>query len=137
MAKTLEQQQQDRARMQKMYFEGLEGEKVFELWESFDPELALDLTHFVSGNMYAREKIPHKTRQLAVVAALTVMDHGEELRVHIYGALNVGCTPQEIAEVIFQMFIYAGAPVVNSGLKALRDVMQDRGMTLGEITEET
>ena len=127
MAKSRDEMQRDRERIQKLYFEGLEGEKVFDLWASFDPELALDLTHFVSGTMYPREKIPHTTRQLAVVAALTVMERHEELRVHIYGALNVGCTKEEIAEVIFQMFTYAGAPVVNSGLKALRDVLKDRG----------
>jgi|TARA_B110000263_G_C15044289_1_gene389993 4-carboxymuconolactone decarboxylase len=128
MAKSLENQQKDRAKIQKLYFNGLKGEKVFDLWESFDSELALDLTHFISGSMYAREKIPHKTRQLTVVAALTVMGKPEELQVHIYGALNVGCKPDEIAEVIFQMFTYAGAPAVNDGLKALREVMNNRDL---------
>ena len=130
MAKSLEDQKKDRARIQKLYFTGLQGEKVFELWESFDPELALDLTHFISGNMYSREKIPHTTRQLAVVAALTAMEKTDELRVHIWGAINVGCAPQEIAEVIFQMFVYAGAPAVSSGLKALRSVMEERGLEM-------
>ena len=128
MAKSLENQQKDRAKIQKLYFNGLKGEKVFDLWESFDSELALDLTHFISGSMYAREKIPHTTRQLTAVAALTVMGKPEELQVHIYGALNVGCKPDEIAEVIFQMFTYAGAPAVNDGLKALREVMNNRDL---------
>ena len=101
---------------------------MFDLWESFDSELALDLTHFISGSMYAREKTSHKTRQLTVVAALTVMGKSEELQVHIYGALNVGCKPDEIAEVIFQIFTYAGAPAVNDGLKALREVINNRDL---------
>ncbi|NNE84580.1 MAG: carboxymuconolactone decarboxylase family protein [Alphaproteobacteria bacterium] len=136
MAKSLEDQKIDRARIQKLYFEGLQGEKVFDLWESFDPELALDLTHFVSGTLYAREKIPHTTRQLTVIAALTAMEKTEELRVHIWGAINVGCTPEEIAEVIFQMFTYAGAPAVNSGLKALRAVMDERGLQMAHTQEQ-
>ena len=130
MAKSLEDQKKDRARIQKLYIDGLQGEKVFDLWESFDPELALDLTHFVSGTMYSREKISHKTRQLVAISALTAMEKREELRVHIYGAINVGCKPDEIAEVIFQMFTYCGAPAVNSGLKALRSVMDERGLKL-------
>jgi 4-carboxymuconolactone decarboxylase len=136
MAKSLDDQKKDRARIQKLYFEGLQGEKVFDLWKSFDPELALDLTHFVSGTLYAREKIPHTTRQLTVVAALTAMEKTEELRVHIWGAINVGCTPEEIAEVIFQMFTYAGAPAVNSGLKALRSVMDERGLQMAHTQEQ-
>ena len=136
MPKSLEDQKKDRARIQKLYFEGLQGEKVFDLWESFDPELALDLTHFVSGTLYAREKIPHTTRQLTVVAALTAMEKHEELRVHIWGAINVGCTPEEIAEVIFQMFTYAGAPAVNGGLKALRSVMDERGLQMAHTQEQ-
>ena len=130
MAKSLEDQKKDRARIQNLYFDGLQGEKVFDLWKSFDPELALDLTHFVSGNMYSREKISHKTRQLITISALTAMEKTEELRVHIYGALNVGCKPDEIAEVIFQMFTYCGATAVNSGLKALRSVLNERGLNL-------
>lgn len=135
MVKSLENQQKDRAKIQKLYFNGLKGEKVFDLWDSFDSELALDLTHFISGSMYAREKIPHKTRQLTVIAALTVMGKLEELKVHIYGALNVGCKPDEIAEVIFQMFTYAGAPAVNDGLKALRAVMNKKGLENQNLEE--
>ena len=103
MAKSLEDQKKDRARIQKLYFDGLQGEKVFDLWESFDPELALDLTHFVSGTMYSREKISHKTRQLVAISALTAMEKREELRVHIYGAINVGCKPDEIADEVFHI----------------------------------
>ena len=80
--------------------------------------------------MYSREKISHKTRQLITISALTAMEKTEDLRVHIYGALNVGCKPDEIAEVIFQMFTYCGAPAVNSGLKALRSVLNERGLNL-------
>jgi 4-carboxymuconolactone decarboxylase len=77
--------------------------------------------------MYAREKIPHKTRQLVTVAALTVLSRLEELRLHIQAALNVGCNPREIAEVIFQTAIYGGMPATNQGLKTLKSVLEERG----------
>ncbi len=110
-----------------MYFEGWKGEKPFELWRSFEEEFAKELSLFVTGHMYARERIPHKTRQLVTIAALTVLGREEELKLHIHAALNVGCTPQEVAEVIFQMAVYGGVPAMNSALKSLREVLQNRG----------
>ena len=111
----------------KKYFEGYKGERPYELWKTFDKELAKDLSLFITGQMYAREKIPHKTRQLVAVAGLTVLERSEELKLHIYAALNVGCEPEEVAEVIFQMGIYGGMPVVNSALNCLKDVLIERG----------
>lgn len=110
-----------------LYFSGVEGEKPFELWRSFDKELGKDLSLFITGKLYAREKVPHPTRQLVTVAVLTVLSRPEELKLHIQAALNVGCAPQEIAEVIFQTFTYGGIPTVNTALKVLRDVLTERG----------
>ena len=110
-----------------LYFKDVDGERPFDLWRAFDQELARDLSLFITGRMYAREKIPHPTRQLVTVAALTVLSRTEELRLHIAAALNVGCTPREIAEVIFQTMVYGGVPAGNSALKVLREVLQQRG----------
>ena len=111
-----------------LYFKDVEGERPFDLWRSFDPELARDLSLFITGQMYAREKIPHTTRQLITVAALTVLSRLDELRLHIQAALNVGCTPQEIAEVIFQTAIYGGMPATNSALKTLKSVLEEKSL---------
>lgn len=111
-----------------LYFEGVSGEKPFDLWRAFDKELARDLSVFITGRMYAREKIPHTTRQFVTVAALTALGQPEELKLHIHAALNVGCAPKEIAEVIFQTAVYAGVPATNTALKALRSVLEEKGM---------
>ncbi|MCP4749163.1 MAG: 4-carboxymuconolactone decarboxylase [Desulfobacteraceae bacterium] len=114
-------------RIAAFYFNGVEEEKPFELWRDFDPELGKELSLFITGRMYGREKIPHTTRQLVTVSVLTVLGHTDELRLHIKAALNVGCTPQQIAEVIFQTFTYAGIPTVNLALKALRSTLKELG----------
>ena len=111
-----------------LYFEGVQDERPFDLWRSFDKDLAKDLSLFITGQMYAREKIPHQTRQLITVAALTVLSRLEELKLHTHAALNVGCTPEEVAEVIFQTAIYGGVPATNQALKVLREVMKEKGM---------
>ena len=111
-----------------LYFKGVQDERPFDLWRSFDKDLAKDLSLFITGQMYAREKIPHKTRQLITVAALTVLSRLEELKLHTHAALNVGCSPDEVAEVIFQTAIYGGVPATNQALKVLREVMKEKGM---------
>lgn len=115
------------AKTAKLYFDGYPDERPFDLWRSFDKDLAKHLSVFITGQMYARERIPHPTRQLVTVAALTVLERCEELKLHIYAALNVGCKSLEIAEVIFQSGIYGGFPVVNQALKVLREVLKERG----------
>lgn len=111
-----------------LYFKDVTGERPYELWKSFDRNLANDLSLFITGQMYAREKIPHATRQLITVAALTVLSRLDELKLHIQAALNVGCKPEEVAEVIFQTCIYGGVPATNSALKVLKGVLEEKGL---------
>jgi 4-carboxymuconolactone decarboxylase len=110
-----------------LYFKDVEGERPYDLWRSFDKDLAKDLSLFITGQMYAREKISHKTRQLITVAALSVLSRLDELQLHIHAALNVGCRPEEIAEVMFQTAIYGGMPATNQALKTLRSVLEQKG----------
>jgi len=119
-------------RTAELYFKGVTGERPFDLWKAFDRDLAKDLSLFITGRMYAREKIPHRTRQLVAVACLTVLSRPDELRLHLHAALNVGCTPAEIAEVVFQTFVYGGMPAANTALKTLKSVLVERGEWDGE-----
>lgn len=103
------------------YFDGYPWDRPYELWRSFDKGLAKDLSLFVTGQMYAREKLPHPTRQLVAVSALTALGRAEELRLHAWAGYNVGLTTDEMAEAIFQVGIYAGLPLVNQALAVLRE----------------
>lgn len=111
-----------------LYFEGVSSEKPYDLWKSFDRGLARDLSMFITGQMYAREVIPHPVRQMVAVATLTVLDKTEELELHLQAALNVGCKPRELAEVIFQTAVYGGVPAMNQGLQVLRKVLQAKDL---------
>lgn len=111
-----------------LYFKGVSSEKPYDLWKSFDRGLARDLSLFITGQMYARQVIPHPTRQMVAVAALTVLEKSEELELHLRAALNVGCRPRELAEVIFQTAVYGGIPAMNQGLQVLRKVLQEQGL---------
>lgn len=111
-----------------LYFKDVSGERPYELWRAFDKDLARDLSLFITGQMYAREKIAHPVSQLVTVAALTVLVRPDELKLHIQAALNVGCAPGEIAEVIFQTMIYGGVPAGNQALKILQEVLEEKDL---------
>ncbi len=115
------------AQIAELYFQDYPGERPYPLWSSFDKGLAKDLSLFVTGQMYARQKLDHPTRQLVTVAALTALGRSDELRLHLWAARNVGCPVRDLAEAIFQVGIYAGMPLVNQALKVLRQVLQERG----------
>jgi 4-carboxymuconolactone decarboxylase len=68
-----------------------------------------------------------KSREIATVAALTALGYAlPQLKVHIHGALNVGCTREEITEVILQMAVYAGFPAALNGMFAAKEVFGER-----------
>lgn len=71
------------------------------------------------------------TRELTTISALTALGNAQpQLKVHIEGALNVGCKPEEIVEVIIQMAVYAGFPSALNGISAAREVFNKRGIKL-------
>ena len=103
--------------------DGRGGEEVLESVRAICPDFAQYLVEFPFGDIYSRPGLDLKKREIAVVAALTAMGNAApQLRVHIAAALHVGCTRQEILEVIMQMAVYAGFPAALNGLFAARDV---------------
>jgi len=103
--------------------DGQAGENVIESLRDITPDFARLLIEFPFGDIYSRPGLDLKTRELAVVAALTALGNAApQLKVHIHGARNVGCSEQEIVEVIMQMAVYAGFPAALNGLFAAKEV---------------
>ncbi len=102
-------------------------EVPYQLWKEFDPELARDLSLFITGNLYSRTVLSLPERQTVAVAALAALQKTDELKVHLHGALNVGVPARKLAETIFQVATYAGFPTMNTALAALKSVLIDRG----------
>jgi 4-carboxymuconolactone decarboxylase len=108
--------------------DGRAGENVVESLRSIAPDFARLLIEFPFGDIYSRPGLDLKSRELAVVAALTAMSNAApQLKVHIHGARNVGCSEQEIVEVIMQMAVYAGFPAALNGLFAAKEVFAQQG----------
>jgi 4-carboxymuconolactone decarboxylase len=107
--------------------DGESGERVIESLKDIAPDFARLLIEFPFGDIYSRPGLDLKSREIAVVAALTALGNASpQLEVHLHGALNVGCSRQEIVEVIMQMAVYAGFPAALNGLSVAKKVFAER-----------
>jgi len=112
--------------------DGKAGERVIAALADIAPDFAKLLIEFPFGDIYSRPQLDLKSREIGVVAALTALGNATpQLKVHIHGALNVGCTRDEVVEIIMQMAVYAGFPAALNGLFAAKEVFAER-----EIAEQ-
>ncbi len=103
--------------------DGQGGQNVVDNLQNIAPDFGRYLIEFAFGDIYTRPGLDLKSREIAVVAALTALGNATpQLKVHLEGALNVGCTKEEIIEVIMQMAVYAGFPAALNGLFAAKEV---------------
>lgn len=107
--------------------DGEAGERVVESLAGIAPDFARYLVEFPFGDIYSRPGLDLKSREIAVVAALTALGNAApQLKVHVHGALNVGVSRTEIVETMMQMAVYAGFPAALNGLAVAREVFEQR-----------
>lgn len=109
--------------------DGEAGTNVINSLRDIAPDFARYLIEFPFGDIYSRPQLDLRSREIAVVAALTAMGTATpQLKVHIEGALNVGVTKEEVVEVIMQMAVYAGFPAALNGLFVAKEVFLSKGL---------
>jgi 4-carboxymuconolactone decarboxylase len=83
------------------------------------------IMEFVFAEVYSREGITLKERQIATLAVQTALGLLPQLKIHMGIALNIGMTPREIEEILIQTAVYAGFPAAMNGYKALSEVVKE------------
>ena len=68
------------------------------------------ITEYCWGSVWDRPGLPRKTRSLINLAMFTALNRPHELKLHLRGALNNGCSKEEIMEVLLQTAVYCGIP---------------------------
>lgn len=107
--------------------DGGAGEQVIESLKDIAPDLGRYTIEFPFGDIYSRPGLDLKSREIATVAALTALGNAQpQLKVHIHAALNVGCTREEVVEIMIQMAVYAGFPAALNGISAAKAVFTER-----------
>ncbi len=107
--------------------DGHAGEKAVDALKNIAPNLARHIIEFGFGDIYSRNILSLKAREIATVAALVALGNAQpqQLKIHIHGALNVGCTRQEVVEIMIQMADYAGFPAALNGTFAAKEVFAE------------
>jgi len=110
----------------KLFGKGIRLNPPYLMWREFDKDLANDFSKFITGNLYSRTVLTLPERQMAACAMLAAIRAGDELKLHVNAALNVGCDPKKLTEIFFQVATYAGMPAVNEALEIYREVLKER-----------
>ncbi|MEH6824356.1 MAG: carboxymuconolactone decarboxylase family protein [Motiliproteus sp.] len=75
------------------------------------------------GSTWQREGLPRTTRSLVTIAMLTALKAPTELKGHVRGALNNGCSVEEIQEVLLHSTVYCGAPAAQEAFRAAQEAI--------------
>jgi 4-carboxymuconolactone decarboxylase len=95
-----------------------------------DPEFVEVFDNFAFDEALGYCELDTRTRLMAVLAALIAQHAVSEYRAMLTGALNVGVTPVEVKEIVYQSVAYVGIGRVFDFLHATNDVLAARGVRL-------
>jgi 4-carboxymuconolactone decarboxylase len=93
--------------------------------DDFSRPLQELVTEYCWGNVWSRPGLDRKTRSLLNVAMLTALNRPHEVKLHVRGALNNGCSKNDIMEVLLQTAIYCGVPAAMDSLRGAKEIFQE------------
>jgi len=111
------------------------------LSDSNDPELMSILQRLIFGETFYIGNLDDITRELITITVLTTDQTLPQLKAHTNAALNIGATPIQIREVIYQLAPFIGYPKVLNAVGVINEVFEGRGIQLpledqGTVGEE-
>jgi 4-carboxymuconolactone decarboxylase len=107
-----------------------------------DPEFQDILSRFIFGEVFHQGSLDDKIRELITLVVLTTNQTLPQLKAHVHAALNVGLTPIEIKEAVYQCAPYVGFPKTLNAMTEINDVFKARNIALPlesqqQVEEET
>jgi 4-carboxymuconolactone decarboxylase len=83
------------------------------------------VTEYCWGSIWTRPGLDRKTRSLLNLAMLTALNRPHEVKLHIKGALNNGCSKNDIMEVLLQTAIYCGVPAAVDSFRVAKETFKE------------
>ena len=85
------------------------------------------IVEFAFGGIYSGKGLDVKSREIVSISSLITLGNAvPQLKSHIHGALNIGCTRGEILEIVIQILLYSGFPTALNGLQTVKEVFEER-----------
>ena len=85
----------------------------------FDRDFQRWITETAWGGVWSRPGLDRRTRSLITVAILAALGR-EELALHLRASKNTGCTPEDVAEALMHVAVYAGVPAANHAFQVAK-----------------
>ena len=102
-----------------------------------DPELMNILQKFIFGEVFYTGELDVKTREMITCVTLATMQTLPQLKAHAAAALNVGVTPVELREAIYQCAPFIGFPKTLNAVSTINEVFKEKGIALPLESQET
>lgn len=93
--------------------------------DDFNRPLQELVTEYCWGAVWSRTGLSRKMRSLINLAMLTALNRPHEVKLHLKGALNNGCSKEEIMEVLLQTAIYCGVPAAIDSFRLAREIFAE------------
>jgi 4-carboxymuconolactone decarboxylase len=108
-----------------------------ELWPGYqskagatDPELIEVFDNFAFDEVFSHDNMDPKTRVIVILASTIGSQALTEFKMMANGALNVGVTPVEVKEIVYQSVPYVGIAKVLDYIYAINEILTERGVKL-------
>jgi 4-carboxymuconolactone decarboxylase len=96
---------------------------------AFGEPLQNVINAYAYGDVWSRPALPLPTKSLAMVAMMAAAGRANELRVHVKGALNNGCTPEQLQDILLLVAMYCGIPAANEAHRVAVEVLRESEAT--------
>lgn len=113
------------------------NQKVAELFhqsaagaDETDGEFMQILQRYIFGELCYTGSLDNRMRELVTITVLTAIQALPQLKAHLNACLNVGCTPVELREAIYQCAPFIGFPRTLNAIGVLNEVLTARGVSL-------
>ncbi|MGE0076398.1 MAG: carboxymuconolactone decarboxylase family protein [Bacteroidales bacterium] len=110
-----------------MKLDSLQVKKLRLAYDDFSPELVRFVLEYGYADIFSRNNLDKRYRQIATISALTALGTAlPQLKFHINAGLNIGVTPEQIKEIMLLITVYAGFPAAINGVNVLKEVLIER-----------
>lgn len=103
---------------------------VFEAMRREFPFLAESTASYALGDVWGRQVLDARTRQLSATAAFAALGLRSFYKTHAGYALDAGVSPAELKEVIYLVTVPAGFPRAIEASQALHELLVERGLAV-------
>ncbi|WP_321994860.1 carboxymuconolactone decarboxylase family protein [Clostridium butyricum] len=119
----------DRIKSSEKIQKQLWGDKNSELMTS-DSELYEIMKRFIYGEVWQHGNLEPKIRELIIIAVNITNNNMEQCAEHVEAALNIGISPVEIKETLYQCAPYVGFSKVQNAIVVTNQIFEEKGVKL-------